>query len=60
MENFSDNSIGYLLSVCSKYPEIYNEVSNHLYNEFGLSGAELVLLVTYYVAKERGKERRKE
>lgn len=52
MEN---SNISFLLNYASKCPELYNEVSNHLYKRFGLQGAELTLLVTYYVAEERRK-----
>lgn len=58
-DNTSIENIGFLLDYCSKYPELYNEIANHLYQRFGIRGAEIVLLVTYYVAEERrhnGKE----
>lgn len=47
--------IGYLLDTCSKYPEIYNEISRDIYKDFEICSAELVLLVTYYIIKERNK-----
>lgn len=47
--------IQFLLDYCSKHPELYNEVANHLHERFGISSAELCLLVTYYVAEERRK-----
>lgn len=47
--------IQFLLDYCLKYPELYNEVANHLYSRFGIQGAEITLLVTYYVAEERRK-----
>ena len=33
----------------SKYPEVYNSVSNFLYRKFKVSSAEISLLVTYTV-----------
>ena len=47
------DNIGFLLNYCSKIPELYNEVSNRLYNRFHLRSAEISLLVTYFVAEER-------
>lgn len=52
METTKDN-IAFLLEYCSKCPEIYNEVANHLWSRFHLVSAEIVLLTTYYVAEER-------
>ena len=52
-DNTSIDNIGFLLNYCSKYPELYNEIANHLYQRFGIQSAEIVLLVTYYVAEER-------
>lgn len=49
------DNIGFLLDYCSKRPELYNEVSSHLYSRFHISSAELSLLVTYYVSEERRK-----
>ena len=49
----SKDNIQFLLEYCSKMPELYNEVSNHLYERFGIIGAEICLLVTYYVNEER-------
>lgn len=46
---FNDDYIGILLTVCSGYPTIYNKVSNLLYKNFQLGGAELNLLITYMV-----------
>ena len=51
--NNDDDNIRFLLEYCSKIPQLYNEVSNHLYNRFGIVGAEICLLVTYYVNEER-------
>ena len=51
----SNANIGFLLNYCSKIPELYNEVANHLYQRFGIRTAEISLLVTYYVAEERRK-----
>lgn len=58
-DNTDIDNIGFLLEYCSKFPELYNEISNHLYQRFHLQAAEISLLVTYYVAEERrrnGKE----
>lgn len=52
METTKDN-IAYLLEYCSKCPEIYNDVASHLWKRFHIVSAEIVLLVTYYVAEER-------
>lgn len=46
-------NIGFLLDYCSKQPELYNEVANHLSSRFDIRSAEISLLVTYYVAEER-------
>ena len=56
--NDKDN-IRFLLDYCSKIPEEYNRVSNHLYVHFGLRSAELSLLVTYYVNEEAKKHGKK-
>ena len=45
--------IGYLINTCSKYPEIYNEIARDIYKDFEIRSAELVLLVTYYIIKEK-------
>lgn len=55
MTNRKEN-IGFLLDYCSKIPELYNEVSNHLYERFGIISAEATLIVTYYVSEERRKK----
>ena len=43
--------INYLMEFGSKYPDIYNFVSNKLYTEFKIQSAELSLLCTF-IAKE--------
>lgn len=49
-DHIKDNSnIGFLLGYCSNIPEIYNRTSNQLYKLFGISSAEISLLVTYFV-----------
>lgn len=53
--NSDDSNITFLLKYCSRDPELYNQVSNHLYKRFGLRSAEVSLLVTYYVREERRK-----
>lgn len=45
--------IRFLLEFCNDYPEVYNKIAEQLYLEFNLKGAELVLLISYYVIKER-------
>ncbi len=45
--------IGFLIDYCSKHADVYNQVSSHLFDRFGIVGAEIVLLVTYYVCEER-------
>ena len=47
------DNIQFLLDYCSKRPELYNEVANHLYERFHIRSAEISLLVTYCVAEER-------
>ena len=54
------DNIGFLLDYCSKRPELYNEIFNHMYQRFNIKSAELSLLVTYYVAEERRKNGQKE
>lgn len=55
MSYIDKERIQFLLDYCSKHPELYNEVANHLYSRFAIQGAEITLLVTYYVAEERRK-----
>ena len=47
------DNIQFLLDYCSKRPELYNEIAQHLYERFHMRSAEISLLVTYYVAEER-------
>ena len=47
--------VKYLLEYCESIPQLYNEVSNHLWNRFGIKGAEITLLITYYINEERRK-----
>lgn len=49
----TDKNIAFLIDYCSKRPELYNKVANHLKERFNIQSAELVLLVTYYIAEER-------
>lgn len=51
-ESLIDEETGNLLKICSNYPELYNRVSNRLYKEFGLIGAELSLVCTWSVIME--------
>ena len=52
-------NIRFLLDYCSKIPEEYNRVANHLYVQFGIREAEIALLVTYYVNEEGKKHGKK-
>lgn len=36
-----------LISVCSKYPALYNSVSNFIFKKFGIQSAEVTLISTY-------------
>ena len=47
------NDLSFLISFCGRYPEVYNAISRRLNSEFGLGGAELTLLITYFVVKEK-------
>lgn len=47
--------IEYLINYCKTMPVLYNEVANHLWDRFGIRGAEICLLVTYYISEERKK-----
>ena len=47
--------IQYLLAWCRLYPELYNQIANKLDKKFGLKGAELTLLITYFVSFYGGK-----
>ena len=44
-----------LIVTCGQHPEVYNRIARRLYSEFGLRGAELCLLVTYFVLEEGDK-----
>lgn len=48
-ERITDNNIDFLLRYCSNIPKVYNKTSNQLYSLFGISSAEISLLVTYFV-----------
>lgn len=51
--NASDDHISFLLKYCSRpgVPEIYNKVSNLLYKNFNMGGAELCMLCTFIACK---------
>lgn len=55
MEDNHDEKMFLLLKTCEEYPELYNRISNDLYNTFGIRGAEAALLCTYYVITEKGR-----
>ena len=38
-----------LISICSKYPVLYNSVSNFIFKKFGIRSAEVTLIATYIV-----------
>ena len=38
-----------LIPIVSKYPVLYNSVSNYITNKFGIQSAELTLICTYVV-----------
>ena len=45
--------LDFLFEYCSKYPETFNKVSNHLYYKFGMSRSKLALLITYFVEEAK-------
>ena len=51
--NASDDNIRFLLEYCSRpgVPEIYNKVSDLLYKNFNMRGAELCMLCTFIACK---------
>lgn len=51
-EGCKNSNIRFLLDYMSKYPDIYNEVANDLYIQFGIRQAEITLLCSYCVAKK--------
>ena len=53
MSEVDNTQIGFLLKYCSELPELYNSISNGLWVEFGITSAELSLLVTYFVNEDR-------
>ena len=53
MSEVDNTQIGFLLKYCSEYPELYNSISNGLWAEFGITSAELSLLITYFVNEDR-------
>ena len=55
-ESMNIDSITFLLDYCSEHADIYNEVANNLWERFHLRGAELCLLITYFVNEERRHE----
>ena len=56
-EGMNKQDIGFLIDYCMKHPDVYNDVANHLHERFSVVSAEIVLLVTYYVAEERRKNK---
>ena len=53
--HIKDKNIGFLLNYASRHVDIYNEVANFLNERFGITSAELDLIVTYFVSEERRK-----
>ena len=52
------NNVEYLLEYCKGKEELYNQVANTLWAEFGIRSAEISLLCTYVadtIIKERDK-----
>ena len=43
--------MGKLLKYCSENPELYNKVSNYVYQEFNIQSAEITLLITYVIGE---------
>lgn len=41
--------LDFLLNYCRTLPDLYNEISLRLYKDFFITGAEITLLVTYFV-----------
>lgn len=39
----------FLLNYCNTLPDLYNEISLRLYKDFFITGAEIALLITYFV-----------
>lgn len=46
-----DEKLTMLLQHCSKYPELFNKVSNVVYKDFGNLGSVPSLLITWIVSK---------
>ena len=49
MEPMDDELATKLIVTCGQHPEVYNRIARRLYSDFGLRGAELCLLITYFV-----------
>lgn len=49
----SEQRIDFLLRYVKDKPEIYNMVSNFLYQQFGLKSAELTMICTYVLCYYR-------
>lgn len=47
----NDEQLTMLLQHCSKYPALFNKVSNALYKDFGNLGSVPALLITWIVSK---------
>ena len=58
MASIKNKNCDFLLRYASEHVEVYNEVANFLDERFDIRSAELVLLVTYFVAEERRKHER--
>ena len=48
-----DEKLTKLLQHCSKYPAMFNKVSNILYKDFGNLGSVPALLITFFITKYR-------
>ena len=51
-----DSNIKYLRTYCQDKPELYNQVANKLWVEFGIRSAEVNLLCTYMINEWRLKD----
>ena len=46
-----DEKMTMLLQHCSKYPTLFNKISNIIYKDFGNIGSVAALLITWIVSK---------
>lgn len=48
------DKIDFLLQQCKDHPELYNQVALDLKRDFDIKGANIALLVTYYIMQYGG------